>query len=258
MTLRKWLLSRLYSRTKIFKKVGISFPGLFLCTFLNGAKINKGDFGEFIRSLNHTPYGYQISQDITNTAPSPLIEIFEVRDSDCTQNSTWNDCTSDRERSELSQKHKSTKEHSRYSYSWYFYLPNDFINIYPTKTTLGQFHQVGAKPAWMFQVTDKGLILENHLQKPNPKFTLIKKENLLGKWHRIECDILWDKQNGFSKLWVNDKLIIDYKGSTMSADIIYFKYGLYRAFLSRYKKAKKVNNIPTQKVYYSNIKRKKL
>ena len=35
----------------------------------------------------------------------------------------------------------------------------------------------------------------------------------------------------------------------------YFKYGIYRSFISKYKKMKKTNELPTQVVFYDEIRR---
>jgi hypothetical protein len=54
-----------------------------------------------------------------------------------------------------------------------------------------------------------------------------------------------------------EKLFVDYAGQTMTADVTYFKYGIYRSALSRYKQAKGVAEVPAQTVYFANVKRAK-
>ena len=51
----------------------------------------------------------------------------------------WNDCEKDRERSELSSKNNNYPG-NEYWYGWFIYFPEDYPNIYPTKTALGQLH----------------------------------------------------------------------------------------------------------------------
>ncbi len=36
---------------------------------------------------------------------------------------------------------------------------------------------------------------------------------------------------------------------------VYFKYGVYRSFMSRSKKKLKTTEVPSQTVYYSNVKK---
>ena len=69
--------------------------------------------------------------------------------------------------------------------------------------------------------------------------------------------IKWSKNDdGFFKIWVNGKEKFNYIGQTMTADKIYFKFGLYRSYLKDLRLISK-ENIPTQKVFYSNVKKAK-
>jgi hypothetical protein len=46
---------------------------------------------------------------------------------------------------------------------------------------------------------------------------VIDKDSLKGKWHNIILNINWtDQDNGFIKLWLNNKLFLDHKGKTIS------------------------------------------
>ena len=67
---------------------------------------DRGAFDPMMRSLNNKSYGYQIVKDVTGSAPTKLIERFEVIAGDCGQQFGNDDCERDRERSELSQKNK--------------------------------------------------------------------------------------------------------------------------------------------------------
>ena len=221
--------------------------------------IDRGNFGPFMRSLNTKSYGYLVAPDPTGSAPTDMIEIFDVRPGDCSGNEGWNDCKKDRERSELSERNKSTNPNSEYWYGWYIYFPEDYVNVYPTKVALGQFHQKSSHPVWMFQNSDGGYHLDNQVRGFTERyFTLIKESELRGRWHKIEVHARWAKNDsGFMYVWVNDEQKVDYHGQTMDASQVYFKYGLYRSFLSRYKRAENADEVPAQKVYYANVKRSK-
>lgn len=208
------------------------------------------------RSLNTTEYGYLRVKDPTGTAPTPVVERFEVRPGDCGADNSWSDCSNDRERSELSEYTRRSMAGQTWWYQWYMYVPKGYLNIYPTKTALGQFHQVKGEPVFMFQNEKGGLYLDDQMR--DEFYKLIDKEDLRGRWHKLTLNVHWSKDSdGFFKVWVNDELKADLHRSTMKEDFTYFKYGIYRSFLSRYKRAAGVDEVPGQIVYYSGVKKTK-
>ena len=216
--------------------------------------MNRGDFGPFMRSLNNKDHGYLIKEDVTGSAPTKLIEVFEVRPGDCFWDRGWNDCDEDRERSEISEKNKETGVGSEYWYGWNIYFPEEYLNVYPTKTALGQFHQDKSSVIWMFQNSDGGYHLSD--QTNGEYYKLIDEDDLRGKWHKIEIQVKWSKgSDGFFRVWVNGEQKVDLSGQTMNAERVYFKYGVYRSFLKRYKWSYDESKVPTQKAYFSNVKR---
>ena len=225
---------------------------LFACT-----SIDRGSFGEFTRSLNTTDYGYKVGKDPTHDAPTELIEVFQVNPGDCGESTGWSDCANDRERSELSEKVKDNYPGSEHWYGWSIYFPNDFPNVFPTKTALGQFHQDKSHPVWLFQNADGGYHLDDQVRGTTRRYySLIDEVDLRGQWHKIEVHVRWEKNdNGFFKVWVNGDNKVDYRGQTMDADRVYFKYGVYRTFLSRFKNKYDQDAVPSQVAYFSNVKR---
>ncbi|MBM7035447.1 polysaccharide lyase [Vibrio ulleungensis] len=230
-----------------------------IMTLVSGcaSTIDRGNFGPFQRSLNNTSHGYQVVTDPTGTANSEYVERFEVRNGDCTGNEDWSDCDNDRERSELSEKNKTTTPGKEYWYRWDIYFPEDYVNIYPTKTALAQFHQKSGHVVWMFQNSDGGYHLDQQVTGSTERYyELISEEDLRGKWHQIEVHANWEKNDsGFLKVWVNGEQKVDYSGRTMTAKAVYFKYGIYRSYMSRYKSWNNTDTVPTQTVYYSNVAR---
>ncbi len=235
---------------------------LFISVVLiNPAQGKDADFGLFKRSLNDTEHGYQRVIDPTGSAPAKRVEVFEVRPGDCDSNSSWNDCHSDRERSELSEANKNTKNGDEYWYGWSFYLDKDFPNIYPAKVTLGQFHQRNSQPVWMFELGKDGLYLTNLVSGTSERYALLAEGLLRGQWHKIKVQVKWSKRKeGIFNVWLNGVRKLSFRGATMNAKNVYFKYGLYRAFLSRYYSLNTsgqsdITEVPTQKIYYANVKR---
>lgn len=232
---------------------------IFLVVSSACSGIDRGNFGPFKRSLNTKSYGYSVMKDPTKTAPAKMIEVFEVRPGDCSSNSGWSDCKNDRERSELSEENKSNFPGNMYWYGWYIYFPEDYPKVFPTKTALGQFHQHKSHPVWMFQHSDGGYYLDDQVHGSTRKYyKLIDESDLRGNWHKIEVQVMWAKnKKGYFRVWVNGVQKVDYSGQTMDAQKVYFKYGVYRSFLSRYKNRFNATQVPTQKVYFTNVRRSK-
>ena len=228
----------------------------------NPSAVNRGIFGKAKRSLNKSPHGYTVISDPTTNAPTKLVEVFEVRSGDCYGNpgvNGWDDCEHDRERSELTENNSGPNRHgSEFWYGWSIYFPENYINIYPTKTALGQFHQKDADPIWMFDNASRsgGYRVVGSVNLLKTKQKLISEEDLRGQWHKIEVHAKWSRSDtGVFQVWVNGDLKVDYKGKTMTAQETLFKYGVYRSYMVNYKAENKTSEVPAQTVYFSNVKK---
>lgn len=217
------------------------------------SNINRGSFGAFKRSLNDKSHGYAVVPDPTGNAPSKFVERFEVRSGDCSYNTGWSDCENDRERSELTETEKNYSG-SEWWYGWHLYLPPDYPLIAPAKTALAQFHQHDAPPAFMFQNQSGGYWIDRNFGSTTDLIPLLSHEEMIGRWNRIEVHARWDKTNGFFRVYVNGALKYDFNGTTMTASSSYFKYGVYRSFVSRYKNGQPA---PTQVALFANVTRSK-
>jgi len=168
-----------------------------------------------------TSHGYNIVDVPTGSAPSKRIERFEVRPGDCGENKYWSDCANDRERSELSEGRigRRNANGSTWWYGWSLYVPASYPNVFPTKVSLGQFHQEGSHVVWMFQNPSGGLYLDNQVTgRSRQYYKLIDKEELRGFWHRIEVHARWsDSEDGFFNVWVNGFQKVAHRGRTMTA-----------------------------------------
>ena len=218
-------------------------------------RLYYGSFAQFEKVENNTEYGYIISDDITGRAPTDEIEIFEIRPGDCIEY----DCESDKERVQLMQQPKDNTLGDEHWYGWSMYYPKDYISIYPSRTVHSSFQQ-NNDTNWMFGNKKDDYLL---IAKPDGsnngdkiKYKLINGENLRGKWHKVEVHSKWSNDDsGFFKVWVNGVQKVDYNGRTMTEEFNHFRYGIARYNLSRYKDENDVENVPSQKIYFSNVKR---
>ncbi|MDB4822973.1 polysaccharide lyase [Candidatus Pseudothioglobus singularis] len=189
---------------------------------------------------------------------------FELRDGDCNDPPppAHNDCKTDRERFELSAEDIYSGE--EWWYAWSIFIPKDFINISPAYLSLGQFH---------LEPTPEGdpccnLSLRNrrggyHLQNPINNFDeqqLLTHSEMVETWNDILINLkLSKKDNGFIKLWLNDKLVYEYQGPTLTKNskFVSFKFGIYRSFISWFlnqsKRLYNISKLPTQVIYYDEV-----
>ena len=214
----------------------------------------KGDFARFERSLNNTPHGYQVVDDPTGAAPIGQVERFEVRAGECGVNGGWSDCRADRERSELAEFDSRNEEGDEAWYGFNFYLPSDWPDVWPTKTVIAQWHQEWRHVIWMLLHQRGALVLDNQSGgSSSERIELIPAEELRGRWHRIELHAKWStRKDGVVRLYVDGELKVERLGPNMTGGRVYFKYGVYRSFISRHG-----HPVPTQTAYFSNVSKAK-
>lgn len=178
---------------------------------------------------------------------------FETRPGDC----YGTDCTRTPvyERNEFAQAGGENLEGDEYWYAWSFYVPET-----ATPTTwafYGQFIQhYNYDSIWMFMkragqpfcaVFD--WVRNNNWNCTLKNHVLLEDWNFAGRWHDILVHAKWTTgESGFTKIYVDDALVVDYKGYTRTpgnADV-YFKYGIYRH-------ASGANTV----IYYDEIRRGK-
>lgn len=220
---------------------------------------------KFNRSLKigFKPWGFQIvnAKDGHPVRAGEQSIRFEVRPGDCSKNSVGHDdCLTDRERHELVQTGRKQKEGDEWWYAWSIFVPHDMPNVFPTKVTFGQFHQ-NPNVIWMFRNKDGGYFVnrQNTLGRGYGFDRILEDRTLRGRWNDIVAHVRWTHKNeGLFRVWVNEKMAYDYRGPTLGKDkIAYFKFGIYRTFVSRYMADRGVDAVPTQVIYYDEVRRGK-
>jgi hypothetical protein len=184
-------------------------------------------------------YALNVVEDIVRAGKQAL--RFEVRSGDCGDEEGWQDCPNDRERVELAATGpKNLMRSGEYWFAWSLYLPEDHQNLQPISINYGQFHQWDAPVAWMFKEMIDGyyVVRSIHTDDDDSDYDekiLISNEEFVGKWNDILINANWSKKDdGFFKVWVNDKLKYNYKGPTFSGTGVYHKFGVYRSYISAY------------------------
>ena len=238
------------------KLLGIVVLGLLLCnvglakTLVKLPKDTSSGFKKVHKSLTgkyYKDYGMQVvdKKDGHPVRAGEQSVRFEVRDGDCGKDPDgWSDCKGDRERHELSVAgKKDLMSKGEYWFSWSIYFPTDHQNLYPLSNNYGQFHQKKGEPVFMFKELRGGYSVVRTIGDVDyDERRLIRNDDMSGKWHDILINAKWSKKDdGFFKVWVNDKLKYDYKGPTKTKKYVYEKFGIYSTGVTRYKNYKNLD-----------------
>ena len=231
------------------KLLGILVLGLLLSnvglakTLVKLPKDTSSGFKKVHKSLTgkyYKDYGMQVvdKKDGHPVRAGKQSIRFEVRDGDCGKDPDgWSDCKGDRERHELSVAgKKDLMSKGEYWFSWSLFFPKDHQNLWPLSNNYGQFHQKDGAPVFMFKELRGGYSVVRTIGDVDyDERRLIRNDDMSGKWHDILINAKWSKKDdGFFKVWVNDKLKYDYKGPTKTKKYVYEKFGIYSTGITRY------------------------
>lgn len=218
-------------------------------------------------------HSYEYIKDTSKARAGNFYQRFEVRDGDCfpSPDGGWNDCETDRERFEFSSRPRQKIEGMQ-CYGFSLKLDAEFESAGPTNTTLGQVHQLGGPkgsaggfksfpPLVQFNIRYNRFLFgwheltgdENNIKDQEREFELAKIDELKGKW--TDVSVCLDFKNKRMDAWVNGTKKVEILRSPINfmPESIYFKYGIYRSFISKYKKFN--GKMPTQIVYYDEVRR---
>ena len=251
------------------KKIIIILFGLTLCS----NAFAKTKFSEVKKALKEDGYGKAIPERYHGNNPKKAINPvsvsdfsiigdksirFESNDGECGVQSSWNDCTNDRERAEIYYKKKPWKKERWYRF--YIYLPEDYNSIAPAKMSLIQWKRLKpSKVLVMFQHMHAGLTFNRNGDSFKDSYVVLKRnEELLGNWTEIIFNTNWhpDPEKGFMKVWIDEKLKVDFKGvsNTKKGKELSLRYGLYSSSMSRYKTAFETQTMPQRVIFFDGVK----
>ena len=189
---------------------------------------------------------YTIKEDPTGTSPFNIIEDFSPIKGSCgTAGHFWKenkvkigegttDCNSNRLRLELAMNKdiRTGKKAKELWVSYYFYVPDTPDNFtdpllqpyitqfYGSNKKSGQ-NRGGYAPQFSASIYNGKLSIGGT--------PAIDKENLKGKWHKVEWHVRYSKKmDGFVKVYVNDELKVNRTGfQTSKHSHVEIKYGSY-------------------------------
>jgi hypothetical protein len=254
------------------KKIFLLILGLLLCT----NSFAKTKFSEVKKALKEDGYGKAIPEKFHHlNSPKAINPVsvsdfsiigdksirFESNDGECWKEPKWNDCTNDRERTELYYKKKPWKKERWYRF--YIHLPEDYNSIAPAKMSLIQWKRhKPSKVLVMFQHMHGGLTFNRNGDSFKDSYVVLKRnEELLGNWTEIIFSTNWhpDPEKGFMKVWIDGKLKVDFKGvsNTKKGKELSLRYGLYSSSMSRYKRVFETETMPQRVIFFDGVKEEK-
>ena len=225
----------------------------------------------------HNEHNYSYISDKNFSRRGDFYQKFELREGDCWGDEDWNDCENNRERFELSSRPRQKPENIQ-CYAYSLMLDKNFIDIYPTNTDLGQVHQLGGPSGTAGGLSSFPPLIQvgaangrlhfgwhelsgsaSNVSDERRDYDLISLDKMKNKWTDISfCLNYKDKRidvwlNGIKKHEILKSPIRFIPKAT------YFKYGIYRSFISKYKNQEKMfgrdGKIPTQIVFYDEVRR---
>ena len=254
------------------KKIFLLILGLLLCT----NSFAKTKFSEVKKALKEDGYGKAVPEKFHHlNSPKAINPVsvsdfsiigdksirFESNDGECWKEPKWNDCTNDRERTELYYKKKPWKKERWYRF--YIHLPEDYNSIAPAKMSLIQWKRhKPSKVLVMFQHDHSGLTFNRNGDTFKDTYIVLKpNKDLLGSWTEIIFSTNWhlDPEKGFMKVWIDGKLKVDFKGrsNNKKGKELSLRYGLYSSSMSRYKAVFETDTMPQRIVFFDGVKEEK-
>jgi len=273
---------------KISKRITV-----FLIVFLSWAEFSFADdgFNGFFRSANDKPYGWSKVEKPDPVRLGQYGQRFELRSGDCGSSGGWNDCSTDRERSEMSS-HRKFHMGDEVWIAWSVFFPKNYWSSDDFNTCVGQIHQSGgfngiaggfeSHPPLIQMETKEGYLSvmyhelsgeASNIEDRGLVTELVPLETLKGRWTDVMLHVKFSNQDGFLEVYLNGKKKYDIRKDAnllvkhhdklkqlkketnfiiFEPKDFFFKYGIYRSFISRYTN-KTGAGVPTQVLYYDEV-----
>jgi hypothetical protein len=249
-------------------------------TFINedrefGLKTSsKSGFKFHMNYMGHNDHNFQYIKDKTKARAGKYYQRFEVRDGDCFGDDSWNDCENNRERVEFSSKPQQ-RPVKKQCYGYSLMLSKDFIDTHPTNTSLGQVHQTGGPTGTAGGLASFPPLIQIDARLGGLHFNWhklsVSETNVIDRSYYYELKRL----RNMKEVWTDISFCLDFKNERMDVWVdgvqkvkilkspiffkpkeIYFKHGIYRNLISKYKELKN-RKMPTQVVFYDEVRRGK-
>ena len=213
--------------------------------------------------LDARDYAYDVVTDNTRKGETAL--RFELRDGDCytaypeNPSNGWDDCTRDRERSEIRERWDPPVDKQVW-YAFSLFIPEDYEPMYP-KQIFFQWH-AGPGPVIYYHLNENKFHIDilAEIGRTTTQYTFGDDVLTPGEWHDFEVNIVWsgNEQNGKMLLYVDGVKLVEYRGATMDPETYALgkgpqvKMGIYRSHLFRWEQDRPH---PTHVLYFDEYRR---
>lgn len=197
-------------------------------------------------------YAFTTSSDVARVGETS--QRFEIRHGDC---GSW-DCRNDRRRIEINQ-YGDTPNIAVGSQAWYglsIYLPQDFQDITPSNTHVGQAKLIGGSPLWMLSLRYNHLFIEHNDGSidVSAQCQTLPLSQMRGRWTDIVIFADFSTRtdgNAKFQAWVNGQMVCNdnrpmvspQMARASSNDRISLRYGIYNSFVSRWLDLNKTRSV---------------
>lgn len=219
--------------------------------------------GDWFATIDVEAADWAITTQSEITRLGPTAIRFELRDGDCftanpeNPSSGWDDCTRDRERSELRERWRPELDVPVW-YTLSIFIPEDYNYMYP-KQIIWQWHS-DLGPDVYFQLNRDVFLVDilTEVGETTKRYELGNNVLTPGQWHDLTVRAVWSNDQGRFTLFVNGNKVLDHQGATMSNETYangigpFVKFGIYRSHLSRWN-----SDLPhpTQILYFDEYRR---
>jgi len=228
--------------------------------------LNDQNRGPWTDTVDEDARAYAYTLETDNVFRGPTALRFELRDGDCftaypeNPASGWDDCTRDRERTEVRERWSPPLD-TRMWYQLHMFIPNDYEPMYP-KQMFWQWHNGLWGPNVYFHLNENKFHIDI-LTKPGQtttQYTFGTDVLTTGKWHEITVSVVWSNDDAVGNLnvYVDRKRVVQHYGATLDDETYasgrgpHVKYGLYRSHLFRWNSSEPH---PTHVLYFDEYRR---
>jgi hypothetical protein len=211
---------------------------------------------------SNKPHNFNVVDDEVRRGKKS--QRFELRHGNCRGTKEWNDCINDRQRVERKEHPKNMIQRvgQKVWYGWSFRLAKDFKDISPANTTIAQVKMNNwGVPLWHINIRNRVL---NIWFDTGGGCSVSHITDLRSKWQDVVVVADYSKKPSGSSfiMYLNGREVCSYhkpmvtnKMLSATKGQLYFKYGVYNSFVSKWlndNKTKKVKAKPYKQSYKSS------